>query len=676
MGFLNNMKLGPKLVSGFSLLLTVVAIVTIVVYFSISALINSVHRVNHTYNVIITANAVGSAMIDMETGQRGFMITGEDEFLEPYRAGKQRFNKLLTKGKQLTSDNPNQGKRWEEVLRLKEQWLREAAEPEIDARMEVSRGAEAISNFKQVSSRTVGKEIFESIRIALADVESAFGRNQKGKHLVTLVTLDLVNMETGQRGFLLNGEESSLAPYLKGRKSLTRHVIMLRKLAQGSDKLQTALNVVQSRVDAWMEQAANPEIKARREMNKYSTTIDDITVLMQNGPGKKIMDSLRAKLQEIIDEEEMLIADRSKAKESTAAFAINTSLLGTGLAIGLGIIITIATMRGVLVPLRTTNNILHDIADGEGDLTIRVPVNSQDEIGELGSSFNTFADKLRGIMLQISSVTSDLSNAADSMAAVTEQTNCAIRKQGNATQMVTASANEMKTSSQEVASSAENASLAAHEADEEAKKGNRIVTEAVESINLLAGEVESSTEVISKVRSDSENIGAVLDVIKGVAEQTNLLALNAAIEAARAGEQGRGFAVVADEVRTLAQRTQDSAIEIENLIETLQAGAEHAVSSMGQSRDRVLATVEQASHAGQSLSTITTAVETISLMNSQIASAAEEQSAVAGEVSRNALNIQEMSEQTSIGADQIAASSVSLAELSQQLQNLVKQFKI
>lgn len=673
---LNNIKLGPKLASGFGIILLMMVIVTVVVYTNVNALVSSSKWVNHTYEVIINANAVGAAMVDMETGQRGFMISGEDEFLEPYNSGKERFQSLIAKGKKLTSDNPTQVKRWNEVAALKARWLKEAAEPEIEARHQVALGADAIANFKQVSSRTVGKDIFDSIRAALADLERKLGRNKDAQHLVTQVTLALVNMETGQRGFLLSGKEESLEPYIQGNKDLTRYLGQLKKKIKGTNARQSDLRRVQSRVDSWMEKAAEPEIEARRKINQYSMTIDDIAAMMANGPGKTLMDTIRGKLKEIINAEEVLIGHRSKEQESKSAFTINFSIMGTLVATGLGIFISLIIIRGILKPLKATNRILNDIAQGDGDLTIRVPVNTQDEIGDLGKNFNTFADKLQNIVKQIIEVTGELSNSAGSMAAVTEQTSVAIRTQGDETQMVASAITEMAATSQEVASNAESASSSAHEADDEAKSGNKIVLDTISSINALADEVKASSEVIDKVRGDSENIGAVLDVIKGVAEQTNLLALNAAIEAARAGEQGRGFAVVADEVRTLAQRTQDSATEIENLIETLQSGSEQAVTSMEQSRDRVLATVEQATHAGESLTTITSAVETISDMNTQIATAAEEQTAVSDEISRNIENIQEMSHQTSAGSEQIAEASEKLANLSHQLDQLIGQFKV
>lgn len=673
MNLLNNLRLSIKLAGGYGIVLGLMAIVSIVVFTSINSLVDSSKWVNHTYEVIRNAETVGASMVDMETGQRGFMVAGKDEYLEPFNNGQKVFDKLIVKGQELTSDNPTQVERWQAVAAMKERWLAEAAKPEIAARREVTKGAEAITHFKEISSRTVGKEIFDSIRAALGTLENKVAGNQQGKYLVTATTLALVNMETGQRGFLLSGKDESLEPYVAGEKALVKYLGQLRSLGvvAASD-----IQLVDDRVHAWMEKAANPEIEARREMNKYSMSIEDAAAMMQKGPGKKIMDALRVKLNEIIDAEEVLIGVRGAEQKSTSTFAISFTIIGTIVAIIVGALVAFFVVRGILVPLKATNDMLKDIADGDGDLTLRVPVNTKDEIGDLGINFNAFVEKLQGIIGEIAGATSQLAASAEEMAAVTEQTSAGVANQKQETEQVASAITEMTSTVQEVASNAERASAAASDADSESKAGNEVVSSTIQAITDLAREVEDSSVVIEKLKGDSENIGTVLDVIKGIAEQTNLLALNAAIEAARAGEQGRGFAVVADEVRTLAQRTQESTAEIENLISALQSGAEQAVTAMGNSRERATSTVEQAQHAGESLSSITRAVETILQMNTQIATAAEEQSSVSEEINRNVINIQNISEQTAQGSEQTSTASAELARLGEQLQTLVGQFRV
>jgi methyl-accepting chemotaxis protein len=262
------------------------------------------------------------------------------------------------------------------------------------------------------------------------------------------------------------------------------------------------------------------------------------------------------------------------------------------------------------------------------------------------------------------------------MSAITEQTKDSILKQKTETELVATAMHEMTATVQEVARNTEQASSAAQQADQDSNAGNDVVTQTVQAINDLSQDVEQASSVIEQLKGDSVNIGSVLDVIKSVAEQTNLLALNAAIEAARAGEQGRGFAVVADEVRTLAQRTQESTSEIENLIEVLQIGAEKAVKTMNNSRDRARLTVDQAERAGQSLAAITQAVSTISEMNSHIATAAQQQGSVTEEISRNIGNINDISEQNAHASEQTAEASHELARLGERLRSLVSQFRI
>ena len=331
-------------------------------------------------------------------------------------------------------------------------------------------------------------------------------------------------------------------------------------------------------------------------------------------------------------------------------------------------------MKSALKPLDTAVDNLLLIADG--DLTVEIAVTQKDEIGKLQQGMSTTATHLREMINQIMSITSTLSDSSRTMSENTERTNQSITRQQSGLEQVATAMNEMTSTVQEVSNHATSASEAANNADNESQTGNSVVVDTVSSINNLASDLENATTVINTLKNDTESISAILDVIRGIAEQTNLLALNAAIEAARAGEQGRGFAVVADEVRTLASRTQESTEEINTMIDRLQKGANSAVEVMGDSYQRAQETVEQAAKAGTSLSVITTSVATISEMNLQIAHAAREQSTVAEEINKNIIEINSIAEETTEGSQQITQASSELNLLANELSDIVSQFKV
>ncbi|WP_442964678.1 methyl-accepting chemotaxis protein [Pseudomonas sp. GCEP-101] len=283
---------------------------------------------------------------------------------------------------------------------------------------------------------------------------------------------------------------------------------------------------------------------------------------------------------------------------------------------------------------------------------------------------------LRELIGRIHDGVTQIASAAEELSAVTEQTSAGVNNQKVETDQVATAMNEMAATVQEVARNAEEASEAASAADRQARDGEGAVNEAVTQMDRLAGEVGRTNESVLKLKRESEKIGSVLDVIKAVAEQTNLLALNAAIEAARAGDAGRGFAVVADEVRGLAQRTQSSTEEIEELIAGLQSGTQQAVQMMETSRDLTVSTVDLTRRAGERLGAITRTVSTIQSMNQQIAAASEQQSAVAEEINRSVMNVRDISEQTAAASEETAASSVELARLGNELQVLVSRFRV
>ena len=312
----------------------------------------------------------------------------------------------------------------------------------------------------------------------------------------------------------------------------------------------------------------------------------------------------------------------------------------------------------------------------EGDLNARVDYESRDEMGQIAQMVNQMAENFRRTVNEVKDAVTRLASAAEETSVVTAQTTSGISQQQTETSQVATAINQMSATVHEVARNAVEAAAAAQEADITFAEGKQVIDRVIKAIGDLAAEVESAAGVIQQLDAESKNIGSVLDVIKSIAEQTNLLALNAAIEAARAGEQGRGFAVVADEVRTLAGRTQESTKEIEEMISKLQAGTNNAVKAMGKGREMTQFGVEQAAAAGKALETINTAVDRISGMNTQIAGAAEEQSTVTEEINRSIASINEVAEQSAVGAQQTAAASDDLAKLADQLKGLVDRFKV
>ena len=317
-----------------------------------------------------------------------------------------------------------------------------------------------------------------------------------------------------------------------------------------------------------------------------------------------------------------------------------------------------------------------DVSSGDGDLSRRINVTGNDGIDDLGRIFNGFIEKLQGIIRQVMDDSTNLVGVASHLNSISaSSSNSALQQQSQIEQVATAM-NEMTATVTEVAGNARNAADAAQAADGDVNSGMEIVSQTVQSINSLAAEVERANDVIRTLQSDSEEIGSVLDVIRGIAEQTNLLALNAAIEAARAGEQGRGFAVVADEVRTLASRTQQSTEEIQAMIERLQHGANDAVKVMEESHIQATKSVDQASETGAALQKITSAVNTINQMNLQISNAAEQQTEVAHEIDVSLNKINEASHESVSNASEASQESENLNSLATHLQGMMQQFKV
>ncbi len=370
------------------------------------------------------------------------------------------------------------------------------------------------------------------------------------------------------------------------------------------------------------------------------------------------------------------LTDAGTALRATAARA-RSIILGFSLGVAaVGVLILGVLYVKLIPPLQSLHASLRDINRGAGDLTRRLPHAGRDEVGGIVAEFNRFIDTLQTLVKDVAQTTVSTRAAADQVSGASAQTRADVLTQQAETDQVATAMHEMSATVQEVARNAAAAAQAAQQADAETQRGRQVVEQSMSTIAALADDVDRAGAVIQQLGADSDNIGGVLAVIRTIAEQTNLLALNAAIEAARAGEQGRGFAVVADEVRTLANRTQESTEQIRHIIERLQGGAASAVAAMQRGREQAQVSVEQAAQAGTALNSIARAVGTINDMNAQIASAAEEQSVVAEEINRNIVAISRVAEQTTQRAKQTTVGSGELAGLAAQLQQLVGRFRI
>ncbi|MCK0546198.1 methyl-accepting chemotaxis protein [Pseudomonas syringae pv. aptata] len=369
-----------------------------------------------------------------------------------------------------------------------------------------------------------------------------------------------------------------------------------------------------------------------------------------------------------------LITRQNKSRDADSAKSVTMIAAATALALVLSILAAWVITRQITTPLQETLEVVERVASG--DLSRNLNVDRKDELGKLQATIQRMTVSLRELVGGIRDGVTQIASAAEELSAVTEQTSAGVNSQKVETDQVATAMHEMTATVQEVARNAEEASEAAVTADRQARDGERVVNEAIAQIERLASAVGNSSEAMGALKQESDKIGSVLDVIKSVAEQTNLLALNAAIEAARAGEAGRGFAVVADEVRSLAQRTQKSTEEIEALIARLQSGTQQATTVMDSSRELSTSSVELTRRAGGSLESITKTVSAIQAMNQQIAAAAEEQSATAEEINRSIINVRDVSEQTSAASEETAASSVELARLGNHLQVLVSRFTV
>nr|WP_110972463.1 methyl-accepting chemotaxis protein [Pseudomonas huaxiensis] len=497
--------------------------------------------------------------------------------------------------------------------------------------------------------------------------------------------------------------ESVTVPSIKSLDQISLMTLRLRTLSyrlminREPDLLQTTLTQLDQRneqIDA-QRKIYEPLIAADEERATYNQYVQVLgqyrqletrmRQLSQSGDLPALRDMINRDLLQNMEQVTALLDKLIKINtEQTRDFnqaATNEYESAFSLVIALLVAATVLTFlcavlltRSIVKPIEDVLGVAEKIA--EGNLTHVIHPEGKDEAARLQRAIAQMQEQLRDTLQQISGSATQLASAAEELNSVTEESARGLQQQNNEIEQAATAVTEMTSAVEEVARNAVSTSEASQEATRSAGDGRDLVMETVSAIERMSNDVQSTSVLVGNLAEQSRDIGKVLDVIRGLADQTNLLALNAAIEAARAGEAGRGFAVVADEVRALAHRTQQSTAEIERMIGSIQGGTEQAVSSMRNSTERAESTLSIARGAGMALETITGAVAQINERNLVIASAAEEQAQVAREVDRNLVNINDLSVQSATGAHQTSAASAELSRLAVDLNNLVGRFRI
>ncbi|MBH3421410.1 chemotaxis protein [Pseudomonas sp. ICMP 8385] len=450
-----------------------------------------------------------------------------------------------------------------------------------------------------------------------------------------------------------------------------------------NQQIRAAQGVYEKLIDSREERSAYDEYV--RLLGQYRQIEERMRSLSRNNQTEELRtllntellnnsEAVNAVLTRLLDINNSMANDSNQkaAEQYDAAFNLVVALLA--LATALTVLFAWLLTRSITLPIAQALSAAEKIADG--NLTQPIKVDGDDEAGRLLLAMHKMQEKLRDTLQRISGSATQLASAAEELNAVTDESARGLTQQNNEIEQAATAVNEMTSAVEEVARNAVSTSEASKNATASAGDGRDLVQETVSAIERMSGDVQGTATLIGALAEESRDIGKVLDVIRGLADQTNLLALNAAIEAARAGEAGRGFAVVADEVRALAHRTQQSTSEIERMIGSIQVGTEQAVDSMRNSTERAESTLNIAKGAGMSLDTINSAIVEINERNLVIASAAEEQAQVAREVDRNLVNIRDLSVQSATGASQTSAASNELSRLAVDLNGMVGRFRL
>lgn len=637
--FLGDIKVSRKLGAGFGILLLAVLAVAFIGYNSNGVLVDRLS----TTRLIGTLN---DATQDMRLSEKQYEAAADAAFADSYNAQLNVLQGLVSKALDTLTRAENQQalKALQATIVAYDQKVKRL----IAADQSTTDALKPLTALSDKYAQTFAGMLEGTTTSALASAD--------GERVRELRTV--ADLRNGMTTFRLMLRRYIAVPNDVNKKLMMETIdTFLGDITKARTSLPTALS---SQLE-----------EAHAGMRRYREVLVEVTGLFEQKQTMREQVDQESKAMDKIMTGLMDTQQRLAREDQRSAF-IQMAVL-TVLALVIGLFASVVISRQITAPLALTVDLARRIA--KGDLTVQAKSARKDELGDLQNAMQDMAQNLNTLVQGIGNGVTHISTSAEKLSAMSEQTSAGVRQQKSEVDQVATAMHEMASTVQEVARNTTDASAAATLADQQARHGSTVVKQATVQISELAVAIEELGGAMNVLTQDSEQIGKVIDVIKAVAEQTNLLALNAAIEAARAGEQGRGFAVVADEVRSLAQRTQDSTKEIEALIVTLQQGTQAAATLMASSRERTLDTVALAQKADLAITEINQSIGTIQEMSLQISAAAEQQSAVADEINRSIVSVRDVADQSAVASEESAAATIELASLGQDLQRMTAHFR-